>query len=477
MKKGLLLILFSFTVLSSMAQVGIGTLTPNPSAVLDISSSDKAVLFPRLTTAQRNAIVNPVAGMMVFNTDSACIEIFRGVNWFNICTAGPALFDGQLVPYMPAAVTKTVTKKVFVHLMPWFETPATNGGAWGIHWTMANKNPNVVLPNGNRDIAAHFYPLTGPYASGDTSLIDYQLLLMKLSGIDGIFIDWPGTGNNNGQNNDLPQNERNTRAIVDRIKKTGLQFALVYEDNFLSNVPDKITQAQADMRYADSVYFNHPNYEYVNGEPLLLVFGPQQLLLPQQWTSVFSVLTAGVSFFTLWYESNEAGANAMGEFAWIYTDYLTGLNNFYNNSYSGFKIASAYPGFKTYYAEGGWSGPTWSINHNGTAALTATIDLALATNNRYLQLNTWNDFGEGTMLEPADSVNGGFGFRFLSLLQQKLGVASLNQTDLEAVLTLYKRRKANAGNAANLNILNQVFYYFVSLQTNKARQLLMTVVP
>lgn len=54
---------------SSFAQVGIGTTNPDNSSVLDIESTDKGVLIPRLTTAQINAITNPANGLMVYNTD------------------------------------------------------------------------------------------------------------------------------------------------------------------------------------------------------------------------------------------------------------------------------------------------------------------------------------------------------------------------------------------------------------------------
>jgi hypothetical protein len=61
----------------SFAQnVGIGTTTPNVKAALEIKSTDKGVLFPRLTTAQRNAITNPPNGLHVFNTDERCLNYF-----------------------------------------------------------------------------------------------------------------------------------------------------------------------------------------------------------------------------------------------------------------------------------------------------------------------------------------------------------------------------------------------------------------
>lgn len=52
-----------------LAQVGIGTTNPDPSSILDIRTTDKGLLIPRLTTAQRNAISNPANGLMIYNTD------------------------------------------------------------------------------------------------------------------------------------------------------------------------------------------------------------------------------------------------------------------------------------------------------------------------------------------------------------------------------------------------------------------------
>lgn len=51
------------------SQVGIGTTTPDASSILDIESTDKGILVPRLTSAQINAITNPANGLLVYNTD------------------------------------------------------------------------------------------------------------------------------------------------------------------------------------------------------------------------------------------------------------------------------------------------------------------------------------------------------------------------------------------------------------------------
>src|SRR5437764_15380185 len=49
--------------------IGIGTSTPDPSARLDVTATDRGRLVPRLTLAQRNAIVNPAKGLLVYQTD------------------------------------------------------------------------------------------------------------------------------------------------------------------------------------------------------------------------------------------------------------------------------------------------------------------------------------------------------------------------------------------------------------------------
>ena len=85
--------IFSILVFSigSFAQnnVGIGTTTPDPSAVLDVSSSTKGMLVPRLNALQRLGLSNPYHSLLVFDTDSSCFFYNRGTGtspiWVSIC--------------------------------------------------------------------------------------------------------------------------------------------------------------------------------------------------------------------------------------------------------------------------------------------------------------------------------------------------------------------------------------------------------
>ena len=72
-----LLFFFSFQLIFTQSEaqnVGIGTITPNPNAILDIRSSNKGILFPALTTAQRDAILNPPDGLHIYNKDDRCLN-------------------------------------------------------------------------------------------------------------------------------------------------------------------------------------------------------------------------------------------------------------------------------------------------------------------------------------------------------------------------------------------------------------------
>lgn len=66
--KNFFLLFFIFATCTVNAQIGIGTITPNASSVLDVTSTTQGMLTPRMTTAQRTAIASPADGLIVYDT-------------------------------------------------------------------------------------------------------------------------------------------------------------------------------------------------------------------------------------------------------------------------------------------------------------------------------------------------------------------------------------------------------------------------
>ena len=85
MKGSMIALVFCFFLKYAIAQgVGIGTASPNNSALLDLNSTTKGLLMPRLTTSQMFAIQSPAAGLLIYNTSYNQLYQYNGSNWLPI---------------------------------------------------------------------------------------------------------------------------------------------------------------------------------------------------------------------------------------------------------------------------------------------------------------------------------------------------------------------------------------------------------
>jgi uncharacterized protein (TIGR02145 family) len=107
---------FSLASVAAFSQAGINTdgSAPDNAAMLDVKSTNKGFLPPRMTTAQRNAIVSPVEGLVIYNTDEKALNVYNGTAWSTL-SPGPAFACGlsitvnHLVAGGVAPINKTVT--------------------------------------------------------------------------------------------------------------------------------------------------------------------------------------------------------------------------------------------------------------------------------------------------------------------------------------------------------------------------------
>jgi len=87
--KNLIFLIFLVLNLSVLAQVAVNTdgSVPDNSAMIDVKSTSKGMLVPRMTAAQRIAIVSPATGLIVFDTDVNSLFTFAGSAWVQAGTA------------------------------------------------------------------------------------------------------------------------------------------------------------------------------------------------------------------------------------------------------------------------------------------------------------------------------------------------------------------------------------------------------
>jgi hypothetical protein len=372
------------------------------------------------------------------------------------------------------------SKPVMVYYMPWFVAKPFSDN-WGWHWTMNHFNPDVINASGERQIASWYYPLIGPYDSADPAVLEYHVLLMKLAGIDGVIVGWYGADNYL----DYGINNQRTAALFKFTRKAGLKFSLCYEDQtvqqeinggFLKS-SNAVAHAQQTMLYVETNYFNEPSFLKWNNRPVLLNFGPQYFKDNAQWRTIFSTLDATnqPAFFT---EDNRLPIGA-GAFDWppMWLSQAPGTRGVLSvaameNYLSSFDqkaaawpahISSAWPRFHDIYQPAGVRDYWGYLGDRSGDTLRETLTRAMTNNSAIVQIVTWNDFGEGTVVEPTRE----YGYRDLGIIQdfrrKYLDVKFAYRTnDLKLAMRLYRLRRQSGTNADINAELDAAFTNIVS---------------
>lgn len=99
----ILLCFTGYVVIGNAQSIGIGTTTPHSSALLDVQSTAKGMLVPRLTQAEVNAIPTPAQGLIVFNTSTNSFQFYNGSGWNNITHSGLVTGVNNRVPRFSGA--------------------------------------------------------------------------------------------------------------------------------------------------------------------------------------------------------------------------------------------------------------------------------------------------------------------------------------------------------------------------------------
>jgi hypothetical protein len=271
------------------------------------------------------------------------------------------------------------------------------------------------IDDGRRSIASEYYPLIGPYDSGDPQVLEYHLLLMKLAGIDGVIVDWYGLESFR----DYAVLHANTQRLVEQVQRLGMKFAICYEDQTIPALvadqrlaaSERVSHAAGEIEWLADHWFKLDGYVRLEGRPVLLSFGHAGLD-DGEWTQCLQRLGDPVAYFS----EHERRTAAMGGFDWpVPQQGLSHTTAFLKRSGSWPQaIPVAFPRFVDIYAKARVSEGYGVIPDERGKTLQSTLSQALASNARLIQIATWNDWGEGTQIEPSLE----FGYRDLELVQR-----------------------------------------------------------
>jgi len=290
-------------------------------------------------------------------------------------------------------------------------------------------------------LASHYHPLIGAYDSGDPDVIELQIGWMKIAGFDGVLADWYGVKDHF----DYPMIHERTKLLFAAATKAELKIGVVYEDQSIGNAiraekmtlaekPSAITEVGSFLR---KTWLSQPNWIRFKGKPAMLVFGPQAFN-EADWTD-FRKAAGDHHLVTL----HKTYPSSSGAYDWPIPDLGRKFTDQFKDRAKdwGIKIPVAYPRFHDFYEEAGQKGYP-EISDDGGATYRETLELALQDSPDAVQVATWNDWQEGTQIEPSTE------FRYRDLIVTQAARRKLDPkfafaaADVYLPLRLYRLRKS-----------------------------------
>ncbi len=377
-------------------------------------------------------------------------------------------------------LTKTSNKMVFAHFMVSYTTPE-HGGKWK-GWKLTNArvdhNPDRVKSDGRRDIAASAYPLVGPYDMTDPALVEYHCQLLKMSGIDGAIFDLGFYHDPNVSDEKQAKFAVNVMKLYARyFKKYGLKAMIMFEEkaHWLWNAQLTTREETVDstlkdldrwLALMDDVYFKVKNRKIVSffkytqevpgrGEAAL---SPEELA---RWQNKFEAHQRPILLAQTYQDEFRHVLNGFFEWPILEPLPIRHLTNTHFNSLekemeiwmhrthdafantqtqeSAFVMGGVWPGFDDSGC-GGWGAGNREIPREDGQVYDFHWQRILSSRYSIVQIATWNDWFEGTFIEPSEE----YGFKYLVLtrkyIQQFKGQA-IAKGDFGVPVWIYQTRK------------------------------------
>lgn len=311
--------------------------------------------------------------------------------------------------------------KVIAHYVQWFKHRVERKKKIFDHWQwhgtaddpLAKKHypENIRKDTGLRDIASAYSPLIGPYDSLDDEVIEYHILTAKAAGIEGFVVDWYGP--NNSINEAL-------KKLFDIALKYDFKVGVCYEEKITFPVyqypkdrQEAVGLAIKNFKYIIDTYGHYKNYLTYNGSPVILMFlgdgiwkgFGQKVFRNNELNQIIEYLNK-YGWVFIREHLNKGVKNLKAGFAWVgdeaYNEWFyQSAGDFKDQGWLDLVIGAVNPGFDDTGVWGWGGGPRVTSRNNGK--LYKEYWERIYNNKEHIdmvQIVTWNDFEEGTVIEP-----------------------------------------------------------------------------
>ncbi|HZQ81974.1 MAG TPA: hypothetical protein VFB25_08370 [Gaiellaceae bacterium] len=281
---------------------------------------------------------------------------------------------------VPASASAAVRVSAFYY--PWYGTTPFDG--MYEHWNQDGHSP----PD---NIASSYYPLGGPYSSSDAIVVAAQMSEIHSAGIDQIDVSWWGQGS--------PEDQRMPLIVADA-HADGISVAAHLEPYAGRTVADIVS----DVAYLERKYGIHTFY----------VYRALDLPVPEWAVAMPALHASGAQLFA---QTPLVGDAAAGGFDGVYTyDIVTYggsmFRRFCNEAHAKHLICapSVGPGYDAKRGDG----DTRVKKRRNGATYDSMWKMAIASGADQVTITSFNEWHEGTQIEPAAPPHRLDGYRYLS---------------------------------------------------------------
>lgn len=328
--------------------------------------------------------------------------LFRASFWFVVVAL--------LIEPLPADEAPTADRQLHAFYYPWYRTPEVDGGYQ--HWNHAvavRQGPPRSFPGGD-DIGANFYPQLGCYSTNDRSVVRTHMQQMREAGIGVVSVSWWGPGS---------ETDKNLPLLFDEADRAGLTI------NFhIEPFPGRSAATTRDAIVAlIDQYGQHPacyRDRRMGNRPLFYVYD-SYLIPDDDWATVLAADGENTIRRTghdavvigLWVKAADGKRMVAGHFDGFYTYFATdGFT--YGSTTKNWKelarwadehdqlfIPCVGPGYNDLRIRP-WNERNLREREDG-AYYDRMFTAAIAAQPRMIGITSFNEWHEGTQIEPAVS--------------------------------------------------------------------------